>query len=146
MMCFFDQHRFACGDMKRGHFRQHCDHENRNGQPCGMKLYMQIYQLQQKCRKCEAMGRRPSHKNQTGPVTFGVPRGDPGREGVHSTESNSKVRELVKRFHIIDATSGMSISEISAWIDSIWGLPPFPPLSESLENPGQRRPDPLAFS
>src|SRR5277367_1978043 len=52
-MCFFDQHRFACGDWKWGHFRQHCNREYRTGETCDMKLVMQTYEIQQKCKICE---------------------------------------------------------------------------------------------
>ncbi|CAI6331936.1 unnamed protein product [Periconia digitata] len=52
-MCFFDQHRFACGDWKWGHFRQHCAKEYRIGETCGMKLIMQTIAVGQKCRLCE---------------------------------------------------------------------------------------------
>ena len=52
-MCFFDQHRFACGDWKWGHFRQHCNREYRTGETCGMKLIMQTVPVGQKCKLCE---------------------------------------------------------------------------------------------
>jgi len=52
-MCFFDQHRFVCGDWKWGHFRQHCNREYRIGETCGMKLVNQTYQLNTKCKLCE---------------------------------------------------------------------------------------------
>ena len=52
-MCFFDQHRFACGDWKWGHFRQHCNREYRTGETCGMKLIMQTVPVSQKCKLCE---------------------------------------------------------------------------------------------
>jgi hypothetical protein len=52
-MCFFDQHRFACGDWKWGHFRQHCNREYRIGETCGMKLIMQTVPNHQKCKLCE---------------------------------------------------------------------------------------------
>ena len=52
-MCFFDQHRFACGDWKWGHFRQHCNKEYRTGETCGMKLVMATLQASQKCKLCD---------------------------------------------------------------------------------------------
>lgn len=52
-MCFFDQHRFACGDWKWGHFRQHCNREYRTGETCGMKLIMQTVPVGQKCKLCD---------------------------------------------------------------------------------------------
>ena len=52
-MCFFDQHRFACGDWKWGHFRQHCNREYRTGETCGMKLIMTTVPVQTKCKLCE---------------------------------------------------------------------------------------------
>lgn len=52
-MCFFDQHRFLCGDWKWGHFRQHCNREYRTGETCGMKLVMSTLPVQQKCRLCD---------------------------------------------------------------------------------------------
>jgi hypothetical protein len=52
-MCFFDQHRFVCGDWKWGHFRQHCAKEYRIGETCGMKLVMQTVPVGQKCKLCE---------------------------------------------------------------------------------------------
>lgn len=52
-MCFFDQHRFACGDWKWGHFRQHCNREYRTGETCGMKLIMQTVPVTQKCKLCD---------------------------------------------------------------------------------------------
>jgi hypothetical protein len=52
-MCFFDQHRFACGDWKWGHFRQHCVKEYRIGETCGMKLIMQTIPTGTKCKLCE---------------------------------------------------------------------------------------------
>lgn len=52
-MCFFDQHRFDCGDWKWGHFRQHCDREHRIGETCGMKLIMTTVPVKQKCKLCE---------------------------------------------------------------------------------------------
>ncbi|KAI9850528.1 MAG: hypothetical protein M1838_005537 [Thelocarpon superellum] len=52
-MCFFDQHLFACDDWKWGHFRQHCNHEYRTGETCGMKLVMTTYRIGNKCKTCE---------------------------------------------------------------------------------------------
>lgn len=52
-MCFFDQHRFQCGDWKWGHFRQHCAKEFRIGETCGMKLIFQTLPVGQKCKLCE---------------------------------------------------------------------------------------------
>jgi hypothetical protein len=52
-MCFFDQHRFTCGDWKWGHFRQHCHRDYRIGETCGMKLVMQIVPVEMNCKLCE---------------------------------------------------------------------------------------------
>ncbi|KAF2452835.1 hypothetical protein BDY21DRAFT_294054 [Lineolata rhizophorae] len=52
-MCFFDQHRFSCGDWKWGHFRQHCNREYRIGETCGMKLVMTTFDVKQRCKLCE---------------------------------------------------------------------------------------------
>src|SRR5271156_3250156 len=52
-MCFFDQHRFNCGDWKWGHFRQHCNSEFGVGETCGMKLVMQTYEIDTKCKLCQ---------------------------------------------------------------------------------------------
>ena len=52
-MCFFEQHRFQCGDWKWGHFRQHCNREYRTGETCGMKLIMQTVPVSNKCKLCE---------------------------------------------------------------------------------------------
>ena len=52
-MCFFDQHRFVCGDWKWGHFRQHCAKEYRIGETCGMKLIMATVPVGTKCKLCE---------------------------------------------------------------------------------------------
>ncbi|KAH8722784.1 hypothetical protein GQ44DRAFT_806649 [Phaeosphaeriaceae sp. PMI808] len=51
-MCFFDQHRFSCGDSKWGHFRQQCAKEYRIGETCGMKLVMQTIPEGTKCKLC----------------------------------------------------------------------------------------------
>ena len=52
-MCFFDQHRFSCGDWNWGHFRQHCNREYRTGKTCGLKIIMATYQVNQKCELCD---------------------------------------------------------------------------------------------
>ena len=41
-----------CGCWKWGHFRQHCAKEYRTGETCGMKLVMNRYSLEDKCRIC----------------------------------------------------------------------------------------------
>lgn len=51
-MCFFDQHRFVCGDHKWGYFRQHCANEYRTGETCGMKLVMQTLLKDEACKLC----------------------------------------------------------------------------------------------
>jgi predicted transcriptional regulator len=51
-MCFYDQKRFACGDHRWGHFRQHCSKEYRTGETCGMKLVMETHPVQEKCKIC----------------------------------------------------------------------------------------------
>ncbi|KAK7182003.1 hypothetical protein DPSP01_006235 [Paraphaeosphaeria sporulosa] len=52
-MCFYDMHRFACGDWKWGNFRQHCAKEYRMGETCGMKLVNHTIHVPQKCKICE---------------------------------------------------------------------------------------------
>ena len=52
-MCFFDQHRYMCGHWKWGHFRQHCNREYRTGETCGMKLIMETFPTNSKCKLCE---------------------------------------------------------------------------------------------
>lgn len=52
-MCFYDQHRFQCGDWKWGHFREHCNREYRTGETCGMKLVLSTHAVQQKCKLCD---------------------------------------------------------------------------------------------
>lgn len=52
-MCFYDQHRYACGDWKWGVFRQHCNKEYRTGETCGMKFVRETLPVQQKCKLCE---------------------------------------------------------------------------------------------
>lgn len=63
-MCFYDQHRFACGDYKWGHFRQHCNREYRTGETCGSKLVMTTSQLQQKCRICDKLETKERRRKQ----------------------------------------------------------------------------------
>ncbi|CAL8578867.1 hypothetical protein XPA_004638 [Xanthoria parietina] len=62
-MCFFDQHRFACGDWKWGHFRQHCNREYRTGETCGMKLIMQTVPVSQKCKLCDKIDTKQRRRN-----------------------------------------------------------------------------------
>lgn len=52
-MCFYDQHRYACGDWKWGHFRQHCNKEYRTGETCGMKFVRDTWPIAAKCKLCE---------------------------------------------------------------------------------------------
>ena len=61
-MCFFDQHRFACGDWKWGYFRQHCNREYRTGETCGMKLIMQTLSVGQKCKLCDKLDTKQRRK------------------------------------------------------------------------------------
>lgn len=51
-MCFYDQYRYSCGDYKWGHFRQHCTHEHRTGETCGMKLILDTVHLLDECKIC----------------------------------------------------------------------------------------------
>ena len=62
-MCFFDQHRFACGDWKWGHFRQHCNREYRTGETCGMKLIMQTVPTVAKCKLCDKLDTKQRRRN-----------------------------------------------------------------------------------
>ena len=52
-MCFFDQHRFSCGDFKWGYFREHCNKEYRTGETCGMKLINRTIPVAYACKLCE---------------------------------------------------------------------------------------------
>ena len=52
-MCYYDMHRFSCGDFKWGHFRAHCNQEYRIGETCGMKLINQTLLVPQKCKICD---------------------------------------------------------------------------------------------
>jgi hypothetical protein len=51
-MCYYDINEYPCECYKWGHFRQHCSKEYRTGETCGMKLIMNRYQLQEKCKLC----------------------------------------------------------------------------------------------
>lgn len=52
VMCFYDQYRMRCGCHKWGHFRQHCSKEYRTGDTCGLKMIMQLFPKEEKCRIC----------------------------------------------------------------------------------------------
>ncbi|KAL9050700.1 MAG: hypothetical protein Q9162_006474 [Coniocarpon cinnabarinum] len=62
-MCFFDQHRFLCGDWKWGHFRQHCNREYRTGETCGIKLIMNTHAVNQKCKLCDKIETKTRRRN-----------------------------------------------------------------------------------
>ena len=62
-MCFYDQHRYACGDWKWGYFRQHCNREWRTGETCGMKLIMQTVPVSGKCKLCEKIDTRQRRRH-----------------------------------------------------------------------------------
>ncbi|KAH7346181.1 hypothetical protein BKA65DRAFT_272608 [Rhexocercosporidium sp. MPI-PUGE-AT-0058] len=51
-MCFYDTYEMACNCFKWGHFRQHCSKEYRTGETCGMKLVMNRYAKEEKCKIC----------------------------------------------------------------------------------------------
>ena len=51
-MCFYDQYRYACGDYKWAHFREHCNREYRIGETCGTKQVYATYDVDSKCRHC----------------------------------------------------------------------------------------------
>ncbi|KAF2503262.1 HET-domain-containing protein [Lophium mytilinum] len=57
-MCFYEQLRFACGDWKWGHFRQHCNREHRMGETCGIKMIHHTTQRPSKCKVCEKLDRK----------------------------------------------------------------------------------------
>jgi hypothetical protein len=60
-MCFYEQYVYACRDWKWGNFRQHCQDEYRNGEPCGMKMVYHAIPLTENCKLCleiEAKERR----------------------------------------------------------------------------------------
>jgi septal ring factor EnvC (AmiA/AmiB activator) len=61
-MCFFDQHKFQCGDWKWGHFRQHCNREYRTGETCGMKLIMTTVYVSEKCKICDKIATKQRRK------------------------------------------------------------------------------------
>lgn len=54
-MCFYDQIRYACGDWKWSHFRQHCNREYRIGETCGMKLVSSTIPSSDLCKLCEKL-------------------------------------------------------------------------------------------
>lgn len=90
-MCFFDQHRFACGDWKWGHFRQHCAKEYRMGETCGMKLVMQTIPTGTKCKLCDKidtkMRRRAAEVDRIGRWQ---------REGAKFRASIDKAMEIIR--------------------------------------------------
>jgi hypothetical protein len=51
-MCFYDINCFTCDCWKWSHFRQHCSKEYRTGETCGMRLTMNTYKLNEKCKIC----------------------------------------------------------------------------------------------
>lgn len=56
-MCLYEQYLVACGDVKWGHFRQHCQKEYRTGERCGMKLVMSTIPKPEKCKFCNKIDR-----------------------------------------------------------------------------------------
>ncbi|KAH7069131.1 hypothetical protein BKA63DRAFT_389020, partial [Paraphoma chrysanthemicola] len=90
-MCFFDQHRFACGDWKWGHFRQGCAKEYRKDVTCGMKLVMQTIPTGTKCKLCikidTKMRRRAAEVDRIGRWE---------REGMKFRASIDKTMEVIK--------------------------------------------------
>ena len=90
-MCFFDQHRFQCGDWKWGHFRQHCNREYRTGETCGMKLIMTTVPVSQKCKLCEKIDTK--QRRRTAEVDR-ILRWK--REGGKFTASIDRSQEIVK--------------------------------------------------
>ena len=62
-MCFYDQYKFACGDFKWGNFRQHCNHEYRTGETCGLKFIMQTFAITTKCKTCEKIDTKKRRRN-----------------------------------------------------------------------------------
>lgn len=61
-MCFYDQHKFQCGDWKWGHFRAHCNQEYRVGETCGMKLVNVTLPVSTKCKLCEKIATKERRK------------------------------------------------------------------------------------
>ena len=61
-MCFFDQHRFSCGDWEWAHFKQHCDSGLRQNKTCGMKLVMQTVPIGARCDICDQIDARELHR------------------------------------------------------------------------------------
>ncbi|KAH8819198.1 hypothetical protein F5884DRAFT_6394 [Xylogone sp. PMI_703] len=54
-MCFFDQYLLSCQHYKWGLFQQHCANGYRTGKNCTMKLVMNTYQMEEKCKLCEKL-------------------------------------------------------------------------------------------
>lgn len=52
-MCFYDQHRFSCGDWEWAQFREQCSRESRPGKTCGLRLVGQTVTVDVKCDICE---------------------------------------------------------------------------------------------
>ncbi|ORY09580.1 hypothetical protein BCR34DRAFT_516195 [Clohesyomyces aquaticus] len=90
-MCFFDQHRYVCGDWKWGHFRQHCNREYRIGETCGMKLIMQTVRVEQKCKLCERIA---THRRRRAAEVERVHRWQ--REGTKFRASIDKSFEIIE--------------------------------------------------
>ncbi|KAF2027639.1 hypothetical protein EK21DRAFT_26201, partial [Setomelanomma holmii] len=90
-MCFYDQHRFACGDWKWGHLRQHCAKEYRLGFECGMKLVMNTIPVGTGCKLCNKidtkMRRRAAEVDRIGRWQ---------REGHQLRASIDKAMEIIK--------------------------------------------------
>ena len=94
-MCFFDQHRFECGDWKWGHFRQHCNREYRTGETCGMKLIMQTVPVCQKCKLCEKIDTKMRRR---GAEVERIKRWQ--REGGKFRASIDKSMDMIKAFDV----------------------------------------------
>ena len=58
IMCFYENHRFSCGDWRWGNFRQHCQREYRTGETCGTKMIFRTVDLADKCTMCEKIERK----------------------------------------------------------------------------------------
>ena len=100
-MCFFDQHRFSCGDWKWGRFRQHCNREHRTGETCGMKLIMSIIPVTVMCKLCEKIESKRRRRQRE------VDRINGWREASTAMESQESLQEAQSLTERLDREIGV---------------------------------------
>src|SRR6266511_4771555 len=90
-MCFYDRHRFACGDWKWGQFRQMCGRDySITGDTCPIKLVMQTYPLQEKCKFCENIDTKRRRRSQAQHRILQL-----SREGIKYRASIDKAQAII---------------------------------------------------